>query len=136
MALVECIECGNLISESAVSCPNCGASGSKSVSYCPYCELTKNQKVLMNYSKENRCFTCPNCMRTVKLATPEEEAIIKQNRRLVEIQNSNKIKCPYCTSTNVEKISTVNRVVSTGIFGLASKKIGKQYHCKNCKSDF
>lgn len=136
MALVECVECGNMISESAVLCPNCGASGSRSVSYCPYCEVTKNQKILMDYSKENKFFICPNCMRTVRFATPEEEALIEQKRRLYEIQNSNKIKCPYCSSTHVEKISLASRIVSTGIFGLGSKKIGKQYHCKKCKSDF
>lgn len=48
----------------------------------------------------------------------------------------NKVKCPYCNSTNVTKISTVDRVVSTGLFGLASKKIGKQWHCNECKSNF
>jgi hypothetical protein len=48
----------------------------------------------------------------------------------------NKVHCPYCNSTNVTKISTVDRVVSTGLFGLASKKIGKQWHCNECKSNF
>lgn len=43
-----------------------------------------------------------------------------------------KPKCPTCGSTNVEKISTLNRAVSIGIVGLASDKIGKQFQCKNC----
>lgn len=46
------------------------------------------------------------------------------------------IKCPYCQSTDTSKISTMSRVVSTGLFGFGSKKIGKQYHCNKCKSDF
>lgn len=46
------------------------------------------------------------------------------------------IICPYCHSSNVTKISNFDRVVSTGLFGLASKKVGKQWHCNNCKSDF
>lgn len=46
------------------------------------------------------------------------------------------IKCPYCQSTDTSKISLASRVVSTGLFGLGSKKIGKQYHCNKCKSDF
>lgn len=46
------------------------------------------------------------------------------------------VKCPYCSSTNTSKISVMNRVVSTGLFGLASKKIGKQWHCNKCGSDF
>lgn len=45
-------------------------------------------------------------------------------------------QCPYCHSTNLKKISTSGRIVSVGIFGLGSSKIGKQWHCNNCKSDF
>lgn len=44
-----------------------------------------------------------------------------------------KPRCPLCNSTNVEKISTVNRATSIAMTGLASGKIGKQYKCKNCK---
>lgn len=47
--------------------------------------------------------------------------------------NKNQLKCPICGSTNVKKISTLNRTVSVATVGLASSKIGKQYECKNCK---
>lgn len=46
------------------------------------------------------------------------------------------ITCPYCKSTNTEKISTVSRAVSVSLVGAASGKIGKQWHCKNCGSNF
>lgn len=46
------------------------------------------------------------------------------------------VKCPYCNSTNVKKIGNVNRVASVAMVGIASSKIGKQWHCNNCKSDF
>ena len=46
------------------------------------------------------------------------------------------VTCPYCKSTNVSKISVANRTVSVGLFGLESSKIGKQWHCNNCNSDF
>ena len=46
------------------------------------------------------------------------------------------VSCPYCKSTNTKKISGTSRFMSTGIFGLASGKIGKQWHCNSCKSDF
>lgn len=49
---------------------------------------------------------------------------------------ANVVRCPYCKSSNTRKISTASRVVSTGLFGLGSKKIGKQWHCGNCNSDF
>lgn len=42
------------------------------------------------------------------------------------------IRCPACDSTQFEKISTLNRVVSVELAGLASSKIGKQYKCKKC----
>ena len=51
-------------------------------------------------------------------------------------KESNQVKCPFCKSTNVTKISTAGRIVSVSLFGLGSKKIGKQWHCNNCKSDF
>ncbi len=49
---------------------------------------------------------------------------------------ANKYKCPYCRSTNIKKIGLINRSTSVGLFGLASKKIGKQWECKDCKSAF
>lgn len=50
--------------------------------------------------------------------------------------NSHSVTCPYCGSTNISKIGTLNRAVSVGLLGLASSKIGKQWHCNNCGSDF
>lgn len=50
--------------------------------------------------------------------------------------NSYGVSCPYCHATNVKKISTASRMASTSFFGLGSKKIGKQWHCSKCGSDF
>ena len=46
------------------------------------------------------------------------------------------VKCPYCQSTNTKKIGAGGRLLSTLTFGIASGKMGKQWHCKNCGSDF
>lgn len=46
------------------------------------------------------------------------------------------VECPYCHADDVKKISTADRMVSTGLFGMASKKLGKQWHCNKCGSDF
>lgn len=46
------------------------------------------------------------------------------------------VTCPYCKSVNISKISTLGRGMSISIFGLASGKIGKQWKCNNCKSNF
>lgn len=50
--------------------------------------------------------------------------------------SSTAIECPYCHSTNTHKLSTISRGTSTLMFGLASSKIGKQWHCNKCGSDF
>ena len=48
-------------------------------------------------------------------------------------QNTKNVpKCPTCGSTNITKIDTLDRVGSVAVMGLASKKIGKQFKCKNC----
>lgn len=46
------------------------------------------------------------------------------------------ITCPYCKSTNTKKLSSLSRALSAGLFGLGSSKIGKQWHCNSCGSDF
>ena len=46
--------------------------------------------------------------------------------------NANIIKCPTCSSTNVEKIGMVSKVASIGFFGLASNSIGKTFKCNSC----
>lgn len=65
-----------------------------------------------------------------------EEECEARAQRNHEIEMRNKVRCPYCQSVNVSKISTLGRAASVGVFGLASKKIGKQWHCNHCKSDF
>ena len=46
------------------------------------------------------------------------------------------VECPYCHSHNITKISGMSRWLSVGLFGIGSKKVGKQWHCKSCGSDF
>lgn len=57
-----------------------------------------------------------------------------QQASLDKQKEQNTPKCPTCGSTNVKHISTLNRAVSIGVFGLFSSKIGKNYECLNCKS--
>lgn len=53
-----------------------------------------------------------------------------------DLASGKRVVCPYCKSANTEKISTVSRAVSVSLVGAASGKIGKQWHCKNCGSNF
>ena len=68
-----------------------------------------------------------------RIRKSEESRINEYQQKYLAEHN---IHCPYCNSTNVTKIGTVNRAVSVGMFGLASKKLGKQWHCNGCGSDF
>lgn len=68
-----------------------------------------------------------------RIRKSEESRINEYQQKYLAEHN---IHCPYCNSTNVTKIGTVNRAVSVGMFGLASKKIGKQWHCNSCNSYF
>ena len=58
------------------------------------------------------------------------------NIYIPKIQPTNQPKCPLCQSTNIKSISTINRVTSVAVVGLASSKIGKQWECKNCGNKF
>ncbi len=51
-------------------------------------------------------------------------------------QSANLPKCPICGSTDLKKLSTLNRGASAFMWGLGSNKIGKTYECRNCKSTF
>lgn len=65
-----------------------------------------------------------------------EEKINSKNSSSSNNKNNNSVKCPYCQSTNTKKLDVIDRGVSFGFFGFASSKVGKQWHCNNCKSDF
>lgn len=65
-----------------------------------------------------------------------EQSVLYFFNKYTPKYESTTVTCPYCQSTNTKKISGASRFMSTGIFGLASSKIGKQWHCNSCKSDF
>lgn len=68
----------------------------------------------------------------------ERDKYEKEYKHSTQQQNPPKLQvtCPYCNSTNTKKISTASRAGSILGFGILSKKIGKQWHCNNCGSDF
>lgn len=102
------------------------------------------------------CYMCPECNRgfmfdkashfstlcqhcNVEMVCVEEKATSteieeREERRKKYTPSAPLIHCPYCNSSNVTKIGTVNRAVSVGMFGLASSKIGKTHKCNDCGS--
>lgn len=61
----------------------------------------------------------------------QEDMELDRQRQIRECNN--KPRCPNCSSTNIRRISNINRAVSVATVGVASSKIGKQYECLNCK---
>lgn len=46
-------------------------------------------------------------------------------------------ECPYCHSTNTQKISAMSKVMHTAMAGVfAMGRNSKQWHCNSCQSDF
>ena len=96
---------------------------------CPQCN-----KLYMDY--DQYCFVCRYKLKYIEGSEKVEYPKEAHKSPFDKIPKSPTVTCPYCQSTNTKKISGTSRFMSTGIFGLASKKIGKQWHCNNCKSDF
>lgn len=66
----------------------------------------------------------------------EFNAKMEHGRAVLE-EVSRRVTCSYCGSTNVKKITVVNKAVHTSIFGIWSMgRNAKNYHCNNCGSDF
>ena len=134
MALIKCPECGKEISDKASQCIHCGYPLSQlpnnnnvdiqlSDDQCPCCRV-KKQHIIKDNIKEV-CSVCGYVF---------NQDYVKQHEELLPKQSQ--IHCPYCNSTNVNRISSTKKAMSIIGFGILSNKIGKQWHCNNCKSDF
>lgn len=78
-------------------------------------------------------------VRRDQLVDPFAPKTIPQRSSAVTTPVNNRpvVECPYCHSTNTEKISTVSKGVAAALFGVFSlSRNSKQFHCNDCKSDF
>ena len=119
---------------------------------CPVCKINSLVDITNSIEEAVRIFRLPEEEQEqfkIDYLGHDFEPELKQKRiefdirrsqilreRSAKIEINPKITCPYCQSTDTKKISGTSRFMSTGIFGLASGKIGKQWHCNKCKSDF
>lgn len=88
----------------------------------------------------------PGCLERERIEYEKKQQAFKDAQRIRQFEEhqqeqqdlatGKRVVCPYCKSTNTEKISTVSRAVSVSLVGAASGKIGKQWHCKQCSSNF
>ena len=100
----------------------CGISGKNCLNIIDYIELTDEVMrtyEIINYSTEYD-----------KMAY---EKLFNKNNQKKQAQTQ--VHCPFCNSTNVNKISGTKKAMSIIGWGIFSNKVGKQWHCDNCKSD-
>lgn len=70
-------------------------------------------------------------------AREEYQAEEASKKAAEDYQYRNNAECPYCHSKNTKKISGISKAGSVALLGVfAVGKVGKQWHCNNCKSDF
>lgn len=68
----------------------------------------------------------------VEAEEKEKKAMFERHKAQYSASSSHSPRCPNCGSPAVAPISTGKRIGSTVMFGLASKTIGKSYHCGDC----
>lgn len=89
---------------------------------CPAC----------GHKVSNYAHACPNCGHpiadTPQVAAPSTPAPAPA----IPTPQSATPRCPTCGSTDIKKLDSLDRTVSTAVWGIASGKIGKQFKCKHC----
>ena len=93
-------------------------------------------KIDMSFQQKQRDFYAEINRKSQIEFEKRQEEINRNARKPDDPRKRGLVECPYCKSRDTEKISSLSRAVSVGFFGLGSKKIGKQWHCNRCKSDF
>lgn len=130
-----CMGCGEWLPSGTTECKHCHSRDIQEFKegthflgkdYFDVCKVTKNP-----YLRKE--------LLELKSSDPAEyQRRMSQMQPLPKTPYSSKptVKCPYCGGYNCQKISGMSKAVSIGLWGLFSGKIGKQWHCNGCGSDF
>lgn len=160
MPMIKCIDCGKEISTRTQACPHCGCPTEQTIETrqkefvakykethtCKQCG--NNNYVPLEQPDGTMIFMCGKC------ANEEEAVPLPEELRTMQTNTTphgstkpiappsktsgtiHQPTCPYCGSTKLKKIGIGSRMLSIGTLGLAGSKIGKQWHCKSCNSNF
>lgn len=122
-------------------CPKCASI--KVQKYCDYCKvnhiaipITLNESI--NFDKTDLENQYINTLIKDTFDPKAREKRIKIEKELfvrpksVEPIVQNKPKCPTCGSTNIYKITSIDRAMSFSFWGFGSSKLGKTMGCNNC----
>ena len=137
--LYYCDKCGNLGDEFDTSCFCCGNSPLKQIPR----EYIDNFRWRDGDGKEafieEVIKKSPNLDKIlfehrdeiIQRKNDEMKASIAVGKAILE-EKSRVQKCPTCGSTNIRKMSGIERGASIAAFGIFSKKINKTFKCGNC----
>lgn len=148
-----CIDCGRQLFDRDNSCDKCNSKNiiseeeyNKIVEELKHTNVFAKKKLLQN--QNYKCIYDRLQQSEISYPKPiilengnyenDEEYWKRINQHIINnnTSTSQTVECPYCHSNKTTKISTTSRVISTSLLGLGSKKLGKQWHCNKCKSDF
>lgn len=148
-----CIDCGRQLFDRDNSCDKCNSKNiiseeeyNKIIEELKHANIFTKKKLLRHQTykciydrlqKREVSYPKPIILENSNYESDEEYwKRINQHTINKNALASQTVECPYCHSNNTKKISTTSRVISTSLFGLGSKKIGKQFHCNHCGADF
>ena len=100
---------------------------------CALRELKERAKDPEAYDRAQR--EREEAQRNARLRREMQEMQARQ-RELDLSKRPGAVQCPYCKSYDTTKITAGSRVASAVMWGVASNKLGKQWHCNKCKSNF
>lgn len=103
-----------------IKCPSCNKEILDNVRACPYCGFDEISSYLLYLEKEKQS-------KYIDYTSFHNNVPIQP-----QTQQQNMPKCPTCGSTNIRRMSGVERGASIAAFGLFSKKINKNFKCNNC----
>ena len=132
---------------------------------CTCSKCMKNEGIFISETNKISLDKCPYCNKSVDVSfgkgmigdtevseilpdgteyefTEEEISNSVEEDQSAFMQENNQnvtepiVHCPYCNSNDCYKLNFLDRGTSFLVFGFGSGKIGKQWHCNSCKSDF
>ncbi|MBU9745288.1 hypothetical protein [Diplocloster agilis] len=132
-------------------CTKCGWHDVQKRRYCPFCgselklfDCNTTHFFLLPKEEQEKVYTktkdiisnSPDFDPNLYKARLEKER--KDVEQTIKDLYSKRVQvtCPYCHSSNTRKIGAGERMFSANLFGLGSQNLGKQWHCKDCGSDF
>ncbi len=99
--------------------------------------LKESQKIYDEYKDDPEEYRRILAMKTYRNIKSQENAKERaKERKQSKAYTVSQVKCPYCNSMNTKKLSATSKAGSVAMFGLMSNKVGKQWHCNSCGSDF